>query len=194
MNDNKIDILELNSVDKCIPVINDIIANYCYDMGIHENDILPNIWKDILLEIYYQVFKDNNTLLRLYDNNLYNKYNIQVIEDIYNRIYKRICLKHNKAIYLLDFSNMIGISREVLYEWKDGLTSDIVSYIKRDNEASLEGLLQDKAINPMKVLPSLNHWHNWNEGQGHVTIEHKKAQTVDALPSFQAIQIEDNNN
>lgn len=177
------DNIELDTVDKCIPVVNDIITTYCIDNNINENDILPNIWKDILLEIYYQVFKDNRVLLRL-PGTIYNEYNIRVIEDIYIRIYKRICLKHNKAIYLLDFSEMVGISREVMYEWLNTSRSDIAQQIKADNERSLEGLLQDKAYNPMKILPSLNHWHNWNEGSGHVTIEHKKAQSIQALPSF----------
>ena len=31
-----------------------------------------------------------------------------------------------------------------------------------DNEQSLEAMLQDHKTNPMKVLPSLNHWHSWN--------------------------------
>ena len=40
--------------------------------------------------------------------------------------------------------------------------TDLAKRIMDDNEQSLESMLQDKRINPMKVLPSLNRHHMWN--------------------------------
>jgi hypothetical protein len=58
---------------------------------------------------------------------------------------------------------MTGIDKQTIYNWKSSNTRfDLHEKIMDDNEQSLEAMLHDKRINPMKVLPSLNKKHGWN--------------------------------
>ena len=58
---------------------------------------------------------------------------------------------------------MTGIDKQTIYNWKSSNARfDLHEKIMDDNEQSLEAMLHDKRINPMKVLPSLNKKHGWN--------------------------------
>ena len=58
---------------------------------------------------------------------------------------------------------MTGIDKQTIYNWKSSNARfDLHEKIMEDNEQSLEAMLHDKRINPMKVLPSLNKKHGWN--------------------------------
>ena len=53
-----------------------------------------------------------------------------------------------------------------------------------DHEQSLEAMLHDKRINPMKVLPSLNKKHGWNlPGVSRESVN-KQALTASELPQL----------
>ena len=103
-------------------------------------------------------------------------YDADKVMNAYN-IYKHICLSHNQILNIKGFLDFTGINRQTLYNWNSDsqylvgtndskiLNSqrlDIAKLIMSDNEQSLEAMLQDRKTNPMKVLPSLNHWHSWN--------------------------------
>ena len=99
---------------------------------------------------------------------------------------------------------MIGIDKQTLYNWDSDSkysnkynkhscssgnrlsrkTVDLRKKIMDDNEQSLESMLQDKRINPMKVLPSLNRHHMWNlPGVSREKVEARPL-TADQLPQL----------
>ena len=67
-------------------------------------------------------------------------------------------------------------------------TSRVIEKIMEDNEQSLEAMLHDKRINPMKVLPSLNKKHGWNLPG----VSREKANNT-ALPMSELLQLGANN-
>lgn len=146
----------------CISIVKDIIAKYCAANDLDEHDIPPQIWNDIIDEIYINVFKDNTILLKDIPS-LYNQYNQNKVLYVYNYIYKRICNNHCQEVTLKGFIDMTGIDKQTIYNWKSSKDRfDLHEKIMDDNEQSLEAMLHDKRINPMKVLPSLNKKHGWN--------------------------------
>ena len=160
--------------DNLKAVVKDLITNYCIDAGIDESNIPPVIWLDIINTIHDTIIKPNRLLL--YINMTDVSYDADKIMNAYN-IYKHICLSHNQILNIKGFLDFTGINRQTLYNWNSdsqylaGTNSskilnsqrlDIAKLIMSDNEQSLEAMLQDHKTNPMKVLPSLNHWHSWN--------------------------------
>lgn len=73
------DVREVN-LDNIVIIVNDVIKDYCENRNIDINDIPPQIWNDIIDEIYITVFKDNNTLLRCVPKQGLNKYDINMLE------------------------------------------------------------------------------------------------------------------
>lgn len=155
---------DIKAIDQsnCISIVKDIITGYCAANDLEEHDIPPQIWNDIIDEIYINVFKDNTILLKDIPSP-YNQYNQDKVLYIYNYIYKRICNNHCQEVTLKGFIDMTGIDKQTIYNWKSSNTRfDLHEKIMDDNEQSLEAMLHDKRINPMKVLPSLNKKHGWN--------------------------------
>lgn len=155
---------DIKAIDQsnCISIVKDIITGYCAANDLEEHDIPPQIWNDIIDEIYINVFKDNTILLKDIPSP-YNQYNQDKVLYIYNYIYKRICNNHCQEVTLKGFIDMTGIDKQTIYNWKSSNARfDLHEKIMDDNEQSLEAMLHDKRINPMKVLPSLNKKHGWN--------------------------------
>lgn len=159
-------------IDNCKAVIDSIVSDYCLDRNIEENDIKPAMWNDIIDEIHEVVFANNRQLLRDYPTR-YNEYNQDKVLYIY-KLYRRLCNSHCQEITLKGFTDLTGIDKQTIYNWKDNsnnsgnseisstLRFDLHEKIMEDNEQSLEAMLHDRSINPMKVLPSLNKKHGWN--------------------------------
>ena len=168
-------------------VASDIVSNYCAVKEIEENDIPPQIWNDIIDELYIKLFKPCNRLLKT-DNNLYNQYDVSKVEYIYINIYRRLCNSHCQEISQKGFLDMSGIGKQTLYDWASGKlssqSSDLQQKIMDDNEQSLEAMLHDKRINPMKVLPSLNKKHGWNLPGVSRESANKQALTASELPQL----------
>ncbi len=155
---------DIKAIDQsnCISIVKDIISRYCAVNDLDEHDIPPQIWNDIIDEIYINVFKDNTILLKDIPSQ-YNQYNQDKVLYVYNYIYKRICNNHCQEVTLKGFIDMTGIDKQTIYNWKSSNDRfDLHEKIMDDNEQSLEAMLHDKRINPMKVLPSLNKKHGWN--------------------------------
>lgn len=191
---------DIKAIDQsnCISIVKDIIFKYCAVNDLDEHDIPPQIWNDIIDEIYINVFKDNTILLKD-EYRLHNEYNQDKVLYIYNYIYKRICNNHCQEVTLKGFIDMTGIDKQTIYNWKSSNNRfDLHEKIMDDNEQSLEAMLHDKRINPMKVLPSLNKKHGWNLPG---VSREKASDTViplSTLPQLNAIngtigQIQDNN-
>ena len=168
-------------------VASDIVSDYCAIKGIEEDDIPPQIWNDIIDELYIKLFKPCNRLLKT-DNNLYNQYDVSKVEYIYINIYRRLCNSHCQEISQKGFLDMTGIGKQTLYDWASGKlstqSSDLQQKLMDDNEQSLEAMLHDKRINPMKVLPSLNKKHGWNLPGVSRESANKQALTAAELPQL----------
>ena len=174
-------------VEDMTKVASDIVSDYCAIKGIEEDDIPPQIWNDIIDELYIKLFKPCNRLLKT-DNNLYNQYDVSKVEYIYINIYRRLCNSHCQEISQKGFLDMTGIGKQTLYDWAGGKlstqSSDLQQKIMDDNEQSLEAMLHDKRINPMKVLPSLNKKHGWNLPGVSRESANKQALTAAELPQL----------
>lgn len=178
------DVLEIN-IDNAKVIFDDIVRYYCDEHGIEENDIPPAMWNDIIDEIHEKVFLNNPHMLKDVPN-ISNTYNPDKVIYIYN-LYRRLCNSHCQEVTLKGFTDLTGIDKQSIYNWKDKVNNNIynnsdmdnsnsISDSKRlstfafdlhekimsDNEQSLEAMLHDKRYNPMKVLPSLNKKHGWN--------------------------------
>lgn len=184
-------------VEDMTKVASDIVSDYCAVKEIEENDIPPQIWNDIIDELYIKLFKPCNRLLKT-DNNLYNQYDVSKVEYIYINIYRRLCNSHCQEISQKGFLDMTGIGKQTLYDWAGGKlstqSSDLQQKIMDDNEQSLEAMLHDKRINPMKVLPSLNKKHGWNLPGVSRESANKQALTAAELPQLNCIESKDNLN
>lgn len=153
------------SVEDMPAIAKDIVAAYCTEHEIDEKDIYPSVWDDIIDELYINLFKPCNRLLKT-DSNLYNQYDREKVIYIYKYVYKRLCNSHCQEVSQKGFLDMSGIDKQTLYNWKgDGLSSesfDLQEKIMEDNEQSLFALMKDRRNNPMKLLPKLNKVHGWN--------------------------------
>lgn len=182
------DIQTITSVEDMPAIARDIVSRYCDRHGIEENDIYPNIWNDIISELYFELFQPNNKLLRL-EHTQTHEYNRSKVYYIYEHIYKRLCNSHCQEITQKGFCDMIGIPKQTLYNWANddkyiynssgsvvnisdssmcdsdilsGSRFDLHEKIMSDNEESLFSLMKDRRYNPMKLLPKLNKVHGWN--------------------------------
>ena len=184
-------------VEDMTKVASDIVSDYCAVKEIEEDDIPPQIWNDIIDELYIKLFKPCTRLLKT-DNNLYNQYDVSKVEYIYINIYRRLCNSHCQEISQKGFLDMTGIGKQTLYDWAGGKlstqSSDLQQKIMDDNEQSLEAMLHDKRINPMKVLPSLNKKHGWNLPGVSRESANKQALTAAELPQLNCIESKDNLN
>ncbi len=155
----------IRTVEDMEPVARGIVHTYCEERGLDENDIPPNVWLDIITELYISLFKPCNKLLKT-ESNLYNAYDISKVEYVYLYIYKRLCDGHGQESSQKGFCDMIGMEKRTLYDWAEGRLSTQSSHLQEkimaDNEESLFALMKDRRINPMKILPKLNKVHGWN--------------------------------
>lgn len=198
---NSVDNVEVDPVNLRV-LVDDVITDYCMRDDLDESDIPPQIWNDIIEEIRVTLFEKNGNLLWL--NGIVGvRYDDEKVMDAYE-IYKRICNRHCQVVNIKGFADMIGIDKQTLYNWDSDSkysskynkhsggssnrlsrkTIDLRKKIMDDNEQSLESMLQDKRINPMKVLPSLNRHHMWNlPGVSREKVEARPL-TADQLPQL----------
>lgn len=174
----------------------DIVSMYCQERNIDENDIYPSVWNDIIDELYIQLFKPLNKLLKI-EGARYNQYDTDKVEYVYRYVYKRLCNSHCQEVCQKGFLDMTGIGKQTLYDWNNGKlsaqSSDLQQKIMEDNEQSLFALMKDRRNNPMKYLPKLNKVHDWNMPGAPKGRDEKKALSNAELPvlSAEKAQIED---
>lgn len=182
----------MNNIDKSIidmsnikQIMNDIVINYCYEHDVDEKNIPPQIWLDIISELHEIIFKNNKKLLK-HDDLINNAYDMDKVLYVYE-IYKRLCNSHCMVVNLKGFEDLTGIDHQTFYNWSarsSSLGVDIREKIMRDNEQSLEAMLHDPRVNPMKVLPSLNKHHQWSQPGVTREVVHKHQLGVSDLPKL----------
>lgn len=175
----------ISCVEDMPAIAADIVAKYCEINNLDESDIYPSIWNDIITELYIKLFRPCSRLLKT-DSNLYNQYDIDKVVYIYNNIYKRLCNKHCQEISQKGFTDMSGIDKQTLYNWKSLSSSrfDLQEKIMEDNEESLFSLMKDRRNNPMKILPKLNKVHGWSMPGARERADTKQALTAAELPKL----------
>lgn len=179
---NSYDLYSEINIDNLESIMHDIINNYCQDKGITDkSEIDESYWNRILSYFYDIIFKNCNFIKDSKSKNLYNRDNVLTI---YN-IYRNICFDYRQNIYLLHFSNMIGIDRQTLYNWVNEYNFDIVSKIHGDNELSLQSKLNRKGLNPVGTIAALNHYQKWSGDREQVPKNIQINISSDALPNLQ---------
>lgn len=178
-------------MDSLQSVVDDEIALYAADLGIDEKDIDARQWNDVLDTIQRHIFGKRKKLLKV--DSGHEEYDGDKVMEAY-RIYKRICNRHGKTISLVGFMYFTGIDQQTLYNW-DGVSYNTNSnaelshaplelrkIIMRDNEESLQALLESGRGNPVGTLARLNRYHNWNVPGIRNDQEERKALPASALP------------
>ena len=155
----------------------DILFDCCEETDTDPTEIPPSIWLYTLLEINEKLFRGNKSMLKKHPAE-HDEYNAERVLKAYE-VYKKLCVKHKQQITIKGFSDMTGINTQTIYNWDSDSKYNAIGYgsssetlskraldlaktISRDNEQSLEALLLDKSINPVKPLAILNRNHLWN--------------------------------
>ena len=182
------------TIENLQTIVDDEIYLYSEQMGIEEKDISPRQWNDVLDTIQRHVFGKYKQLLKRNDG--HERYDGEKVLEAY-RVYKRICNRHNKTISLTGFEYFTGIEHQTLYNWDSTCTYrsgtnreydlssapiDIRKIIMRDNEESLQALLESGRANPVGTLARLNRYHNWNVPGIRSEQDERKALPASQLP------------
>lgn len=175
------------NIDNLKTIVDDLVEQYCLKYDIKENDIPPQMWNDVINTIFDLIIKPNrqhllkinSTALTVDENKLYKMYDV----------YKRLCNSHCQVVNIKGFMDFSGLDRQTIYDWRGGpsqLKSDFSQKIMDDNQQSLEAMLHDRRVNPMKVLPSLNRHHGWSQPGVTREVVQRRALNVSQLPRLGA--------
>lgn len=191
LTDFDIDQIYRQLENKCITEIPLICEQYNINIDI-DNTIKPRQFQFVLRMLSRQFIQPNVVILLKDPNGTGGKYDLAKVDRLYN-IYILLAENYNQAINIINFLVFSNIDHQSLYNWSHEISAqhfDFLKRLKRDNEASLEQLLLDKSINPMKVLPILNHRHGWDKDnvRGEQTVN---ALTVENLPALGIEQNDD---
>lgn len=187
------------TVDNLERIVEDITLDCCLETESNPYDIPPSIWNYTLLTIKERVFENNLDMLKI-PGSIGQEYDDEKVLRVYEA-YKKLCLKHKQQISVGGFIYMTGISRQVIYNWNadskynsisrgskaTGLNKKLIDFAKQisiDNEESLEALLLDHSINPVKPLAILNRNHQWNMPGVTRETAPKQVLTADQLPQL----------
>lgn len=200
------------TVDNLERLAEDILFDCCQETDTNLTEIPPSIWLYTLLEINEKLFRGNNSMLRTYPATGQAHDGDKVLKAY--EVYKKMCVKHKQQISMKGFCDMTGIEPQTIYNWntesrymtvgngsgKSNVLSqklfDFAKTISRDNEQSLEALLLDKSINPVKPLAILNRNHLWNMPGVTRETAPKRALSADQLPQLggsEVCRIDQNN-
>lgn len=155
---------DINRPEEIKNRLEEILEAYCNECGTDKTDIPPQQWTGVLLEMYDRFFALYPKLLK--DDNMHcNKYDIDKVYIILN-IYIRLCSKYKRVVNIKGFCDLTGMDEQTVYNINDKKLGSsgfgLHEKLMKENENSLENALQDRSINPMKILPILNRRHAWN--------------------------------
>ena len=187
------------TVDNLERLAEDILFDCCQETDTDPTEIPPSIWLYTLLEINEKLFRGNKSMLKKHPAE-HDEYNAERVLKAYE-VYKKLCVKHKQQITIKGFSDMTGINTQTIYNWDSDSKYNAIGYgsssetlskraldlaktISIDNEQSLEALLLDKSINPVKPLAILNRNHLWNMPGVTRETATKRALSADQLPQL----------
>ena len=148
---------------------------FCEQNGIEDvKKESQSIWNAALMYIHKNVFRDRETfrnrkLIRDSNNimdSTYNIYDMDMVNEVCN-IYIYLCMRYEKEISILGFSELTGIPDSTVYQW--GYTErklsqkgmEISQKLTKFNEESLSNKLASGKSNPVGIIAMLNRKHGW---------------------------------
>lgn len=152
------------------------------DNGFNLEDIKPRQFNYVICEINRLYIQPNNKYLLHGGQVQGNYYNIQSV-NLFYILYRDLCNKYSQECKSSLFSKFVNIPLQTLSEWLSTGHSDLLKIIHTDNEESLNELLLDKSLNPVKAISVLNYKHNWS-GQIQAQEIQSKALAIDNLPNL----------
>lgn len=158
-----------------------------------------SVWNAALMYVHRHVFK-NREYFRNTENlpansaapsSTYYIYNYDLVNDVCD-YYIYLCMKHEKEISILGFSNLTGIPDSTIYDWGynpqrqlSRVGSDICKKLQKYNEESLENKLASGKGNQIGVIAILNRRHGWASPYvADSNRQRSQALTADQLPQL----------
>jgi hypothetical protein len=132
-----------------------------------------SVWNAALMYAHRHVFKNREYFRskEKIDNicmtsSTFNLYNYSLVDSICD-YYIYLCMRYEKEISILGFSNLTGIPDSTIYDWGynqrelSRVGSEICKKLQKYNEESLENKLASGKANPVGVIAILNRRHGW---------------------------------
>lgn len=158
-----------------------------------------SVWNAALMYVHRHVFK-NREYFRSKEsiqanNNApisnYYIYNYNLVNDVCD-YYIYLCMRYEKEISILGFSNLTGIPDSTIYDWGynpqrqlSRVGSEICKKLQKYNEESLENKLASGKANPVGVIAILNRRHGWaSPYTADSNRQRTQALTADQLPQL----------
>lgn len=161
----------INDLEYYCNRIDDTITEFCLEYNIQDLEAsTQNKWNACIKYIYNHVFKPiDKTLLRDSKcNSIIDYNNIELLNGLLE-YYIYLCNLYSKAVNIVSFCTMIGVSRTAIYDWNNGRTKelnsafgDIYKTLDKAREESLSDLLISGKKQPIGLLAVLNHEKGWN--------------------------------
>lgn len=174
---------------------------FCEQNGIEDiKKESQSIWNAALMYIHKQVFRDRETFRNRSLIPVPNTYNIMSTYNIYDmdmvnnvcNIYIYLCMRYEKEISILGFSELTGIADSTIYDWgykRDRKLSqkgtEIYEKLTKFNEESLSNKLASGKSNPVGIIAMLNRKHGWaSPYTADATRQQREALTAEQLPQL----------
>lgn len=156
-----------------------------------------SVWNAALMYAHRHVFKNREYFRskEKIDNicmtsSTFNLYNYSLVDSICD-YYIYLCMRYEKEISILGFSNLTGIPDSTIYDWGynqrelSRVGSEICKKLQKYNEESLENKLASGKANPVGVIAILNRRHGWaSPYTADSNRQRTQALTADQLPQL----------
>lgn len=172
------------------------LSMFCDENGIEDMAAeSQSRWNGALRYIRKHVFADKEILksksnINIYNNNIpsnFNAYNYDIVNDICD-IYIDMCFNYDKEISIIGFSNLTGITNEVISLWGNNeqrlstTSFEIYKKLTTYREESLSNKLATGKQNPVGVIAILNRQYGWASPYTADSNRQKRALTDAELP------------
>ena len=169
-----------------------------------------SVWNSALYYIQKKLFdsnyfksKDNyNINNKVFKESNYNSYNFELVMYVLDIYIYDMCMKYDKEVSILGFSNLTGIDNETINVWGNNdsklsaLSFGIYKKLSQFREESLSNKLVTGNKNPVGVIAVLNRQYGWASPYTSDSNRQKQALSAAELPKLdanfvQSAQIED---
>lgn len=182
------------------------LTMFCEENGIEDMAAeSQSRWNGALRYIRKHVFANKDVLksksnINIYNNVIpsnFNAYNYDVVNDICD-IYIDMCFNNDKEISVIGFSNLTGITNEVISLWGNNeqrlsaTSFEIYKKLKTFREESLSNKLATGKQNPVGVIAILNRQYGWASPYTADSNRQKRALTDAELPKLNGLNYSEN--